>query len=131
MENGRCAWHGGLTPKGDDWHKPRWPDRDSPAAEQKLQRKLRDLERAAKKRAVRVAAMTPEELERYKRWHQVRRPGSAKRRAAAKRDREAAASVRTMLAEIDGTEMQSQGGRPNEHQQRGKRRRASCPDVFD
>ena len=25
LENGRCRLHGGLTPKGENWHRPRWP----------------------------------------------------------------------------------------------------------
>lgn len=101
MENGRCAWHGGLTPKGDAWHKPRWPKGDSPTAEKKLQRKLRDLDRAAKKRAARVAAMTPADRERYERWHKARKPGSAKARAAARHQRKMNQEARALFARLE------------------------------
>jgi hypothetical protein len=52
-----------------------------------LNRKLRDLERAAKKRAARLAGMTTEERERYDQWHLARRPGSKAARARAKEER--------------------------------------------
>jgi hypothetical protein len=100
MENGRCAWHGGLTPKGDAWHKPRWP-KAGPAAEKKLQRKLRDLDRATKKRAARVAAMTPAERERYERWRQAHKPGSAKARAAARHQRKMNQEARALFARLE------------------------------
>lgn len=79
-----CYLHGGLTPSKANWHKPRWPKKDTPAAYKKLQRKLRDLDRAARKREKRIAAMTPEEHARYTAWHAARQPGSAAKRRAVK-----------------------------------------------
>jgi len=99
MANGRCAYHGGLTPRGDNWHKPRWPNPDAPDAEQKLARKLRDLERAAKKRAARVAAMSPEERRRYDAWQRACKPGPAAVRAAARQARKQAAAFAKSLSE--------------------------------
>src|SRR5262245_1700482 len=61
--SGRCHQHGGLTPRGDNWHRPRWP-RDP----RKLDAKLLDLERAAAKRRKRLAAMSAEERAQYDRW---------------------------------------------------------------
>lgn len=95
--NGRCQYHGGRTPKGRHWHRPRWPNRDAPDAAQKLNRKLRDLERAARKREARLAAMTAQERAAFDRWHRLRPTGSPAERAARKRDREAAAEARRLL----------------------------------
>jgi hypothetical protein len=82
MENGRCHLHGGRTPKGDGWQRPVWPDKNAPGAEKKLQRKLRDLARAEKNRAARVAAMSPAERQRYEKWKRTHKPGSAAARKA-------------------------------------------------
>lgn len=92
MANGRCDWHGGKTPRGDQWHKPQFS-----AVTGKMYRKLDDLDRRAAKRAARVAAMTPEERERYEAWHRARRPGPAKARAAAREQRRQAAEARKIL----------------------------------
>ena len=96
--NGRCRLHGGATPKGKNWHKPRWPDRNSPRAMERLNAKLKDQERAAKKRAARLAAMTPDERARHKAWHRARKPGSPADRARARIDRQHAAEVRKKIA---------------------------------
>ena len=82
LENGRCRVHGGLTPKGDQWHQPRWPARDSPRFEKKLNRKLADLEKRRLAREARKAAMTPEERARLERWHRLHQPGPAAAREA-------------------------------------------------
>lgn len=84
MANGRCHYHGGKTPKGDAWHRPRWPNGNSPDAEAKLQRKLHDLSRAQKAREKRLAAMTAAERQRYDAWLRTHKPGPAASRAAAK-----------------------------------------------
>lgn len=87
MANGVCYYHGGLTPSGDGWHRPVWPNADAPDAEAKLARKLRDRERAAKKRSARIAKMAPAEREKHTRWSQAHTPGSARKRAAEKERR--------------------------------------------
>lgn len=89
LENGRCRLHGGLTPKGANWHRPRWPRAGAPA--QKLDKKLRELEQRRERQAARVAAMTPERRAQYERWHQTHKPGGAAAREAARRNREARA----------------------------------------
>ncbi|BDA86371.1 hypothetical protein Sa4125_39130 [Aureimonas sp. SA4125] len=94
--NGRCRLHGGSTPKAKDWHKPRWPDRDSPGAMDKLAAKLKDLERAAEKRAARLAAMSPDERARHDAWHAARKPGSPAERARVRVDRQHAAEARKL-----------------------------------
>ncbi|WP_072375049.1 hypothetical protein [Rhizobium tibeticum] len=99
MSNGRCAYHGGRTPKGDEWHKPRWPNGDASNAEKRLQRKLRDLERAKRKRDARLARMTPEERDRSAAKSRAARPRPAKERAADRAARKEAAKTRALLAE--------------------------------
>lgn len=98
LENGRCYMHGGLTPKGDQWHKPKWPKADSPRFEDKLARKVKDRERAAQKRAERVAAMTPEERSKFEAWHQARKPGSAIEREARRQRTKKAREIRELLS---------------------------------
>ncbi len=97
MANGKCSVHGGRTPSGKGWHKPVWPDASSPDATAKLNRKLRDLDRAAKKRARRVQAMTEEERAAYEAWKKTHAAGSAAARAMARRERRDAAEARAML----------------------------------
>lgn len=90
MANGRCYCHGGKTPSGDQWHKTQWSKRNTPDAEQKLGRKLKAAERSAKKRARRLAEMTPEERQRHEEWQRTHRPGRPKARTAARAWRERA-----------------------------------------
>lgn len=97
MANGRCFRHGGRTPKGDQWHQPQWPDADAPNWEAKLHRKLRDRERAAKKRAVQLKAMTPEERAAHGAWQRAHKPGSAAKRTMARKERADAAAFRAVI----------------------------------
>lgn len=94
MENGRCYLHGGRTPKGDQWHRPQWPNGKAPDAMKKMRRKLKDLERRKKERQARIDKMSPEEWERYDRWHRSHQPGSAAERARRRRERKAAEEFR-------------------------------------
>lgn len=98
MANGRCWAHGGRVPSGENWHKPVWPNRDAPDAEAKLNRKLNDLQRAAAKRAKRVAAMSPDERAAYEAWKRTHKPGPAAARARARRERQEAKQVREILS---------------------------------
>ncbi|RUY28910.1 MULTISPECIES: hypothetical protein [unclassified Mesorhizobium] len=101
MSNGRCAWHGGKVPKGDHkWHKPLWP-RGAPGAMKKLNRKLSDLQRAAKKREKRVAKMTPTELAKYRAWQKSHQPGSAAARARTRRERKDAREMRELFLKVE------------------------------
>lgn len=98
MANGRCFVHGGRVPSGENWHRPVWPNRDAPDAEAKLNRKLNDLQRAAAKRAKRVAAMTPDERAAHEQWQKTHKPGPAAARARARRERQEAKHVREFLS---------------------------------
>jgi len=105
MQNGKCFCHGGRTPKGKDWHKPRWPNGKAPDAEAKLVRKLKDLEKAGKKRAARLAAMTPEERARYDRWHATREPGAPGPRASRRQEMRQAEATRQLIHRLAGPVM--------------------------
>lgn len=100
LANGRCHWHGGRTPKGDEWHKPRWPKPGTPNAERKLQRKLRDLERARRRREERLARMSDDERAAYERWHEARPLGSASRRLAERIRRQQATEARRAVQSL-------------------------------
>lgn len=101
MANGRCRFHGGRTPSGSDWHKPQWPDANSPRAEQRLAAKLNDRERAAKARQRKLSAMKPDEFAQHQRWHRDHKPGSAEKRAAARAERKANAELRGRMQRPD------------------------------
>lgn len=75
MKNGRCGIHGGKTPSGRQWHVVQYPDCSTPAGEAKFNRKLHDRERILRKRAARLAAMTPEQRARHDAWHRSHAPG--------------------------------------------------------
>jgi hypothetical protein len=98
MENGRCAWHGGKTGRGKEWGLPRWPAKSSPNAIEKMNRKLRDRERQARKRAKRVAAMTEEERQRYEEWKRAHKPGPPGPRAAERARRKQNKDMQNLFA---------------------------------
>lgn len=97
MSNGRCAYHGGRTPKGSGWHKPRWPNGEAPDAEVKLRRKLKTRAKETERRSARLAAMTAEQREKHKRWQSSHTPGAARLRAERRLQRKLAVDVLTML----------------------------------
>jgi uncharacterized protein YceH (UPF0502 family) len=92
MANGRCYFHGGVTPRGDDWHKVRWP-----ANLEKLNRKLRDRERIERRRKERVAAMTDEERALYERRRSACRPGTPAQREGRRAHRKQAKDAARLI----------------------------------
>lgn len=83
---GRCRLHGGATPSGaGKWHLPRWPDRTSKNLEEKLHRKLARLAVLAERREQRLAAMSPEQRERYDAWRAAHNPLAPRGRRKADR----------------------------------------------
>lgn len=94
MRNGRCSHHGGRTPSGDRWHIPQ----PGPTPE-KTERKIADRIRAAKRRARKIAAMSPEERQQYEKWERTHKPGSAAARKARRletaRNKEIRATLNT------------------------------------
>lgn len=102
MENGRCYVHGGRTPKGDGWHKPRWPKPSSSNGIEKIDRKIQILEDRRKAREKRIAQMTDDERARYEKQKRTHKPGSMKRRQADKRNRQDSQWLQSLLAEKPG-----------------------------
>lgn len=98
LANGRCHYHGGRTGSGKSWHKTKWPKGSAPDVEKKLVRKLRDQAKAEKARAKRLAAMTADQLAKYKEWHRSRKPGPPAARRAKRAVREQAAWLADLLA---------------------------------
>jgi hypothetical protein len=98
MKNGRCGIHGGKTPSGRQWHVVQYPDCSTPAGEAKFNRKLRDRARILRKRAARLAAMTPEQRARHDAWHRSHAPGGGGPRSAERVQRRQSAEIRLLLA---------------------------------
>jgi hypothetical protein len=96
----RCRFHGGATPKGRDWHRPKWPS-DGPLAIEKMTKKLRDRERVGRKRAKRLAAMPPDELAAYRQWERAHQPGPPGPRARARAERDGARAMQRALNDPD------------------------------
>ena len=96
LENGRCRLHGGLTPKGKNWHRPQF--RKSEKGIEKFLKKELDLERRKRKQRARVAAMTPEQRAAYEKWQREHRPGPASARQRGRIDREAGKWLSELLA---------------------------------
>jgi len=118
LANGRCRFHGGLTPRGDQWHKPQLP-----SSPEKLRRKLADRERKAKKRAARLARMTPEERKQHERWHRTHKPGSAEARAAQRIRRKQDVEARWLIEKLQKASAKSKEAPKREVGQAGLGRR--------
>ncbi len=97
----RCRIHGGTTPKGDQWGLVLWPSGKAPDAEAKLQAKLKRIERDRKAKAKRLAAMSPEERQRYDQRANTHAPGPKSERARRRDDRKRAAEIRASLDKPD------------------------------
>lgn len=92
LENGRCRHHGGKTPKGAGWGRPVFS-----ADPVKKLSKLASLERREAKRLARIAAMSPEERERYERRRARVVLGSPAERHRKRIDRDAAESIAALF----------------------------------
>jgi hypothetical protein len=88
LENGKCHYHGGSTPKGRDWHRVQLP---KPGASPKQQqRALEKIKRRQKQAAMRRTKARVED--RPSSAHQrAMRPGTPAERAMRRQDREASA----------------------------------------
>lgn len=97
-ENGRCHYHGGSTPKAEQWMLVQWPNGKRPDVEAKLQAKLKRIERTRKEKAKRRSRMTADELAAHERWHQTHQAGARAGRARKRRDRQQAEEFRQRIA---------------------------------
>ena len=107
LANGRCRYHGGRTPSGDQWHKTQWPSRQHVRAEQHYAQKLKRLERARTEKELRLAQMTEADRESYALWQATHRAGLKSERArtgkAHRYAREASDLLRSLPTEpFDG-----------------------------
>lgn len=99
MENGRCHYHGGRTPKGKDWHRRQWKQSDTPNSRERFERKLQQTQKSAAAQAARLAKMTPDERAAYDKWHRDRPIGSPAQRAAKKLARKQNEEARARFAQ--------------------------------
>lgn len=87
LENGRCEFHGGRTPKGQQWHRLQLPGVGG--SERKFDQKLATQARKQKARAAQIAAMSGEERDALDAWRRSHRPGGAGERESRRQDLEA------------------------------------------
>ncbi|MDR4305657.1 hypothetical protein IHQ68_03345 [Chelatococcus sambhunathii] len=98
--NGRCRFHGGLVPKGDQWHVRQFRSGRSPAAaERRIARKLKDRELAEHHRRLRLAGLSEEERAAHELWSATHKPGPAADRHRARRARVDAAWMQELMAQ--------------------------------
>ena len=96
LANGKCTLHGGLTPRGDDWHRPQLAN--EAGSVRKLDRKLKTAAKRKRKRDEKLAGLSPKELRRHERWQRDHPPTSTADRAARRRDREQARWLQDLVA---------------------------------
>lgn len=83
----RCRYHGGATPKGNDWHRRQWPARGAP--ESRLKIKQKSLELRGRAAEARRQEMTPEEREKHEIRRRAMSPTSKAERAMKRQAKEA------------------------------------------
>ncbi|QDC01715.1 hypothetical protein [Mesorhizobium sp. 8] len=101
LENGRCRYHGGRTGKGANWGKHRLPPKDAAQWEARLARKFAQIDRDTRRRAQRLAKLTPDQRRRYDAWVESHQPGPASERARRRANRKIAAEIRASLEKPD------------------------------
>lgn len=82
MPNGKCRFHGGKTPSGDNWHVIQPDVSGHRASMHRFDRKLTRIEKARKAQRSRLMRATEAEREAYEKWLWARPAGSAAKRAA-------------------------------------------------
>ena len=100
LENGRCRFHGGRTPKGAQWHKIRMPAKGEVRGVEKFEAKLAAKEKREARRRPKLAAMNEEKRARHERWQQAHAPGSPSQRAHRRQQRE----TKSMIDKLIGTD---------------------------
>ncbi len=103
LKNGRCRFHGGLTPRGDNWHKPRLPKRGEARGVERLDRKLVQQEKLLRARRARLAAMSPEQREKHLAWHATHRPKTERQREQTRQDRAAKKWLSDVMKPVPAT----------------------------
>lgn len=98
LANGRCRHHGGLTPRGDDWHRLRKPKPGEAGGVEKFDRKLVAQEKALAERKRRLAEASPAVRERDAHWQASHKAGKASERAYSRQQRETGRMIAEVLA---------------------------------
>lgn len=97
-ENGKCLWHGGATPKGDQWHRLQLPAADTKREWTKFKVKQIRQAKSAKHREALIHELSPSEVARVRKWAKDHRPGSKASRAARKAEESTNAELRDLLS---------------------------------
>lgn len=95
----RCRYHGGATPKGDEWHRRQPPKRG--AAYSRLEKKLKAWEVRDRKADERRAAMTPDERAEHEKRRKSKQPSSSAERQMEDKRKESARWLQGVLAKKD------------------------------
>lgn len=98
MKNGKCRYHGGKTPAGDQWHVVQFDLAGAKNGSDRLVRKLQTAEKARRARRLKLARATEAERQRYQQWLTDRPPGSKAHRLALRIERRLAAETRKRVA---------------------------------
>lgn len=107
LANGRCRFHGGKTPRGDQWHRLQLPKPGEAGGVEKFDRKSVRQEKRQAKRAREIAAMSPEERERHAAWQTTHKPGKAGERAHRRQQLETGRMLAKVLAEREAAQQAS------------------------
>lgn len=104
LANGCCYYHGGRTPKGDEWHVLQVRSGKAKHDVRKHEQKLAKKEKLAAARRLRLKRADEAEQAAYAKWLASHTPGSATRRAAKRMDRRIASSRRALVAAPGGAQ---------------------------
>ena len=104
MSNGRCYWHSGGVPRGDQWHVAQWPDPKSPNAMEKLNYKLAAKQKEAAARERKLRMMPADKKTAHAAWQRSHKPGSANGR---QHDREMRRQARETRARVRAWELEA------------------------
>jgi uncharacterized coiled-coil protein SlyX len=96
MSNGRCRFHGGKTPTGDNWHVIQPEVSGHKTSMARFDRKLAKVEAAKKARRQKLRLATEDERAAYDRWLWSHPPGSEKLRAARRLEQRLAAQEKLL-----------------------------------
>ena len=87
LANGRCRYHGGRTPSGDQWHKITFTRRKGVKAPARADAKLKRRDRERRERQAKIAAMSAEERAAYLARQRSYTPGSKAERSRRRADK--------------------------------------------
>ena len=98
LENKRCKFHGGATPRGAAWHRIKCRRRAKARGVEKFERKLEDQQKRKDRRYQRLAMMNPEQRAKHQAWQASHQPGPASGRAHRRQQLKTKAMLDGLLA---------------------------------